>query len=82
MEIELWSDQGFLSFRLFISFSFSKLCLFLFYNIGEYYVQVKYQGEPLTLSGCSDALCPLGQFMAHVEPIISVNYAQACVAKK
>lgn len=53
----------------------------LWNNKGEYYVQVKYQGEPLLLSGCSDALCPLSEFMAHVEPIVSVNYGQACLAQ-
>jgi len=47
---------------------------------GQWYVQVKYQGEPLVLPTCSGAsMCPYSQFLTLVNPLISVNYPQACM---
>lgn len=50
----------------------------LWSNGGQYFVQVKYQGEPLLLSTCSATMCPFSQFMDLVNPIVSVDYSQAC----
>jgi len=52
----------------------------LWSNNDQYYVQVKYQGEPLQLPQCSDAMCPISEFMQQVNPLITINYSQACQA--
>jgi len=59
----------------------SHIELELWSDAGKYYVQLKYQGEAIVLSSCSTALCPLAQFMAHVEPVISIDYPQFCAAQ-
>jgi len=59
----------------------SHIELELWNDEGDYYVQLKYQGEPITLSSCSAALCPLSQFLANFKPNNSLNYQQPCVAK-
>eukprot|EP00026_Physarum_polycephalum_P006185 Phypoly_transcript_06226.p1 GENE.Phypoly_transcript_06226~~Phypoly_transcript_06226.p1 ORF type:complete len:140 (+),score=10.98 Phypoly_transcript_06226:1323-1742(+) len=59
----------------------SHIELELWNNAGDYYIQLKYQGEPIVLSSCSTALCPLDQFLTHVDPVVSINYKQACVAQ-
>ena len=45
---------------------------------GNYFVQVKYNGEFPQLPGCSSLMCPIDEFLQLASSRIPTNFNEAC----